>query len=264
MAVTTGITGAITSWATGINAQLAGTGTSPNEATINMECEEFDSTAFGTTGVASYIKGLKSWSVEFTAYLKAIDHGGGSNGLVTFAAGYTTNLKSWTMDVVRDSFDATAFGDTVKVFAPGLIRWGGTFEGFMDGTTTLTEPGNASEPATGTFKYQEKGDTDNTLSGSIFTTRANGRSSPAALNTVSYTYRGSGDLTQSTPSAGAGIFPSGVAVANTVAGALEFTASTGRTFTGNAFWERVSISCGVGSLVTVSVTARGTGALSIG
>lgn len=262
MAALTGITGEITSWATGINAQLAGTGTTPSEATINMEAEEFDSTAFDTTGMAAYIKGLKSWSVEFTAFLKIIDHGGGSNGLVTYSAGYTTGIKSWTMDITRDSFDSTIFGDAVKTFAPGIIRWGGTYEGFMDGTTALTEPGNSNEPATGTFKYQEKTTDDNTLAGSIFTTRASGRSSPAALNTASYTYRGSGALTQSTPTSGAGIFPAG-ALANTAAGSLVFTASTGRTFTGDAFWERVAISCGVGSLVTIQVTARGTGALTI-
>jgi hypothetical protein len=262
MAAVPGITGEITSWATGINAQLAGTGTTPNEATINMEAEEFDSTAFDTTGAAAYIKGLRSWSVEFNAYLKAIDHGGGTNGLVTFSAGYTTGIRAWTLDVVRDMFDATVFGDAVKTYVAGLIRWGGSYEGFMDGTTALTEPGNANEPASIVLKYQEKTTTDNTLSGSAFTTRASGRSTPQALNSANYTFRGSGDLTQSTPTSGAGIFPAG-ALANTAAGSLVFTASTGRTFTGDAFWERVSIQCGVGNLVTIAVTARGTGALTI-
>jgi hypothetical protein len=262
MAVITGITGLITSWATGINAQLAGAGTTPSEATINMECEEFDTTAFDTTGAAAYIKGLKSWMVEFTAYLKIPDHGGGSNGLVTHTNGYSTNINRWTMDVTRDSFDSTVFADTVKTYAPGLIRWGGTYDGFMDDTTALIEAGSPSTDAAGLFKYQEKTTVDNTLTGTIFTTRASGRASPQALNSVSYTYRGTGDLTHSTPTTGAGIFPAG-AVANTVAGSLVFTASTGRTFTGDAFWERVSISCAVGSLVTVNVTARGTGALVI-
>ena len=262
MAVITGITGDITSWPTGTNAQLAGTGVTNRKATINLEAEEFDSTAFDTTGMSSFIKGLKSWSVECEALLKVIDHGGGGNGLVTYAAGYTTNIKSWTMDIVRQSHDSTIFTDTVKTYAPGLISWGGTYDGFLDDTTVMTEPGNSSEPATGTFKYQEKGATDSSLAGSIFTTRGSATSDPGALNVVSYTYRGSSTLTQSTPSAGVGIFAAG-AIANTVADTLTFTASTNRTFAGSAFWEKVSIKCGVGGLVTVNWTARGSGALTI-
>lgn len=257
-----GITGAVTSWTGGNNAQLAGTGTSPMEGTIYLEGQEFDSTVFASAGYKNHIKGLQSWYVEFGTYPKAIDHGGNSAGLVTNAAGYVTNLNEWSMDIERDELESTIFTDATMSYLPGLIDWGGSYAGLLDDTTVATLPGNSSEPATGTFKYQERGAADNTLSGSIFTTRGQIGVRPSALNTISYTYRGSGALTQSTPSTGAGVFTVG-AISGDAASSLVFTASTGRTFTGSAFWSRVSISLKVGQLTSVRVRARGTGALVV-
>lgn len=260
MAVITGITGSLSWGGSGENAQLAGTGVEGQEFRLNLNGAEFDTTNFSTTGATTHIKGLTSWDGEFTGIIKAINHG--ALGLVTFSAGYTANLNRWNMTIERDSFDATVFAATEMAFAPGCWQWGGEFSGYLDDTTAATMPGNSNEPATGTFKYEEKGVNDNTLSGSIFTTRASISAKPRALNEVSYTYRGSGAITQSTPSVGAGILPAG-AVAGDAASSLVLTASTSRTYTGSAFWKSINIDCSVAGLVIVRVGFQGTGALAI-
>ena len=261
MAALTGITGALTSWGSGsIHAQLAATGTQPASFTLNLEGEDFDVTAFESAGVGQHIKGLQGWSFDATAQLKVPDHG--ALGLVTYTAGYTTNLNAWTLDVQRAEFDVTAFAATEKAYIPGKYDWGGSFAGFLDGTTALVAVNNGSEPATGTFKYQEKGGTDNTWSGSIFTTSANVSVSPQAVNAVSYNFRGTGALTQSTPSAGAGVLPNG-AIALTAAETVVLTASSGRTYTGSAFWTMIGLNVGVGQATVLRMRGRGTGALTI-
>lgn len=260
MGVITGITGSVAWAGSGENAQLATTGAEGQEFRLNLNGVEFDSTNFSTTGASTHVKGLSSWDGEFTGIIKAINHG--ALGLVTYSAGYVVNMKRWTMNIERDTFDSTVFGATEMAFAPGCWKFGGDFSGFLDDTTVATMPVNSNEPATGTFKYEEKGVTDNTLSGSIFTTRAGIQANPRALNEISYTYRGSGAITQSTPSAGAGILPAG-AVAGDAASQLTLTSSTSRTFVGSAFWKSISIDCSVADLVKVRVGFQGTGALVI-
>lgn len=261
MAAVTGITGAVTSWAGAQNTQLIATGSEPSSFTLNFEGQEFDTTTFSSAGVSSFIKGLSAWSGQIVQQLKT--PATGDLGLVTFSAGYAANLNAWDMAVDVPALEVTAFGATVRSYIPGKLSWGGSFGGYLDGTTVATMVGNSNEPATGTFKLREAGAVDDTLAGSIFTTRADLNASPEAVNAVSYTFRGSGNLTQSTPSAGTTVFPTGV-VARPTVGSLVLTASTGRTFTGDAFWTRVAISQVVNQLVTVTIDFQGTGALTIG
>lgn len=256
-----GITAAI-SWGGTQHASLAGTGVEGQQFTLNNSAEEFDTTIFGATGPTSHIKGLVSGEGTINGLLKVPDHGAG--GLVTFSAGTVINVTGWDMELTREEFDSTVFNATAptfKSYLPGLWTWNGSFSGYLDDTTAMTLPANSNEPATGTFKYQEKGGTDNTLSGSIFTTAANVSASPRQINSLDYNFQGSGALTQSTPSAGVGIFPNG-AVGNEAAQTLVLTASTGRTFTGSAFWKSISISCRMGGLVTVRVGFRYSGTIT--
>jgi hypothetical protein len=186
----------------------------------------------------------------------------GSAGLVTFTAGYTTLLNAWDLEVQGSEFESTAFGDTVKKYTPGGFRWGGSFSGHLDDTTAAAAISNGSEPATGTFKFQERGATDNTLEGSIFTYGMQIGVAPSALNSISYQFQGSGNLTQSNPATGEGLIPDG-ALAIASSGSLVLTASSGRTYTGDAFWTRLNVTCRVGELVRFRIRARGTGALVI-
>lgn len=258
MAITTGIAGAVTSWAS--NTQFIATGSEPAAFTLEFEGQEFDTTTFASAGISSFLKGLSGWRGQITQQIKT--PATGDLGLVTFTAGYTTNLTYWDLAVDVAEHETTTFGATTRAYIPGKLSWGGSFGGYADDTALLTMVGNSSEPATGTFKVREAGGTDDTLSGSIFTTRADTGASPDAVVPANYTYRGSGALTQSTPSAGTTIFPTG-AVARPTTGSLVLTATTGQTFTGDAFWTRAGVRVAVNELIVVTLDFRGSGALSI-
>lgn len=263
MAAITGIEGAVTSWAGTQNSHLISSGTKPADFTLRIEAGEHDVTGFGDAGIAAMIKEtVYQWSGTIRAQLVA--PASGTLGLVTFAAGYTANLNAWDMAVeCAASNPATSFGNTAHVFLPTVMRWGGSFSGSLDGTTALLIPAaSSSEPGSATFKYQERGADDNALSGDVFTTRVEASVPHASLATVSYTYRGTGALTQSTPSTGAGIFPAG-AIARPTAGSLVLTAATGRTYTGSAFWTRVALGVSLGQAVSVDIDFQGTGPLVI-
>lgn len=240
----TGITGSI-SWTGVENAYLATTGNEPAKFTINFEGEEFDTTTFLTTGSESAIKGLTSLTGEVEAMLKSPDHGGGSNGLITFAAGTVLNSDEWEMDIVRREYRVTAFQATAHAYIPGTWSAGGRFGGFIDDTTAIAAISNASEPANATFKYQEKGASDNAITASIFTSAGTAEAGPLMANRYSYTYKTSGDINFIAPSTGASIMPSSVSpgtpIAGSAAGSLVLTASTGRSFTTNAFWTNINI-----------------------
>lgn len=259
MAAITGITGAVTSWAGTQNTQLIATGSEPASFTLDVDGDEFDTTTFATTGAETALKGLYSWGGEITQQFKTAQIG--SAGSVVFSAGYVTNLNNWELVVTGTEYETTAFGSlTAKTFIPGTFRWGGTFGGFLDDTTVATLPGNSNEPATGTFRLRDLA-TDDDLSGSIFTTRLGASSSPLAVNTVSYSFRGSGALTQSTPTSGTTIFPLG-ALAAAASGSLVLTASTGRTYTGDAFWTGITVTVPATNLCTTRIRFRGAGALT--
>lgn len=265
MAILTGITGDIVWAGTGENKQLSATGVEGQQFTVDIDCEEFDATAFSTTGNAAYIKGIQSGTATFEGLIKSTNHG--ANGLVSYTSGggYVTNVNSWDLTIERDEFNSTVFaigGVTFHAFTPGLMRWGGTFNAYTDDTTALSLPGGSGEPAELNLKYEEKGATDNALSGSVFTTKLGVSSSPQALNTATYSYRGSGALTHTTPSVGAGIFPAG-AITGEAATSLTLTSSTGKSVAGSAFWKSVNISCRPGELVKVRVTARFTGTITL-
>lgn len=267
MAAVTGMAGSV-SWANGStgsnNAQFTSnstTGGVPIRFTLNLNGDEFDTTAFATTDPASdFLKGLSSWDGEFEILTPTAEIG--NQGLVTFSAGYTTNLASWDLSVERDVHEATAFGSTAKAYIPGRYVWGGTFRGFLDDTTAAAAVGNSSEPATLTLKYSERTTTDATFSGSAFTTRADIVASPAEINTIGYSFRGSGALTHSTPSTGNNFISTG-ALTGDSAGTLTLTSTTSRTYSGSAFWKSINMSVTATGLIVVRIGFQGTGALTI-
>lgn len=73
----------------------------------------------------------------------ARQHGYKGQVLIDPAGGTTysavASLNSWTLDATRDRADATAFGDTNKVWLQGLPNYSGTFGGIWDPTTTPTQ-----------------------------------------------------------------------------------------------------------------------------
>ena len=238
------------------------TGGNPVRWTLRPNADKFNTTAFTTTDpTTTFLKGLTSWLGEFEAMIPGPEIGSG--GLVTFSAGYVTNLQEWSLDISRPALETTVFGATAKTFLPGLYSWSGRFAGLLDDTTAATMVANSSEPASATFKYSERGVSDATLSGSIFTDNLDIGSMPEALNTIAYTFQGSGALTHSTPTTGNSILTAGSAITADDAGSIVLTASTGRTYTGSAFWTGISIDVKCTELMKVRVQFQGTGALSI-
>ena len=64
----------------------------------------------------------------------------GIGGNITFASepqNLDLNVRSWSLDYVADTLDTTDFTSTGdRTFISGLRSWSGTFEAFLDGTTT--------------------------------------------------------------------------------------------------------------------------------
>lgn len=265
MASFVGVNGAVTSWAN--NTQFITTGSEPIEFDLNMEGLEFDTTAFAAAGISTYINGLSSWAGQIRQRLKTAQTG--DAGLVEWtstAGNYATNIKRWSLAVEVDPHETTAFATTpptARTFIPGKLRWGGEFDGYLDGTTAATQPvySATTNPATLTLRLRDLA-TDDALSGSAFTTRAPISVSPGGVATIGYSYRGSGNLTQSTPTSGTTVFPTG-AVAIPTAGSLVLTAASGRTYTGSAFWTRVTIENAVNEMAAVTIDFQGSGVLTI-
>lgn len=265
MSVVIGYPGSVT-WAGATNnAQLATTGAEPVEWRLNIRGDEYETTAFAGTGAqTTFIKGLTQWDGEFTATLKSPEHG--ALGLVTFAAGYTAQIMEWSIDIVRDAIDVTTFAATERAFLPGLCRINGSFRGFVDDTTSITHVGgsNASEPATGTFKYSERGATDGTLAGSIFTTSGDVDVNPGRAATVAYNWRMSGALTVSVPSTGVSPLKTGTFDPTAdVASAITLAADGTKTYSGSAFWKSINLRVAVGQMTTLRVGVQGAGVLTV-
>ena len=261
MAKTVGITGLVTSWGGTANTQLISGGNSPASFSLDISGEEADSTVLGASLVqAAYTKGMRSWSGSISAFKKTI--GIGNAGSITFSAGYTTLLRSWDVTFEADSFESSVFGSSATTASwmehtPGLIRVSGSFEAIVDDTTAIAMPANSSEPATLTLTIAS----GETFAFSAFTTRAAVQVATNQLNTVGYSFRGSGNVTVAA-SGDKMPFDAGSSIAIPVEGELVLQAATSRTYTGNAFWKRVNVKCSPAGLVTTDIGFQGTGALT--
>lgn len=261
MAASVGIIGLVTSWAGTANTQLISGGTSPASFSLDISADGLDSTVYGASLVqAAYTKGMRTWSGSIEAQRKTAAIG--NTGSVTFSPGYTTNVTSWDITFDADMLDATIFGatDTTnrwRQFAAGLIRVGGSFEALVDDTTAVAMPAGSSEPATLTLTVAS----GQTFAVSGFTTRLNVRSATNSLNTASYSFQGSGNVTVAA-SGDVMPFDAGSSIATPLSGELVLQATTGRTYTGDAFWKRVRMQCPVSGLITHTIDFQGTGDLA--
>jgi len=267
MAAVTGMAGSV-SWANGSTGSNhtqftsnSTTGGVPIRFTLNLNADEYDTTSFAASDPTSlFLKGLSSWDGEFEILTPTAEIG--SNGLVTFSPGYTANISAYDLEVERNVHEVTAFGATAKTFIPGVYRWGGSFRGFLDDTTAAAAVANSSEPASLTLKYSERTTTDATFSGTAFTTRADIGVSPLEVNTIGYSFRGSGALTHSTPTTGDNFITTGALTGDT-AGTLTLTSTTSRTYAGSAFWKSISLSVTAGGLTVIRIGFQGTSTLTI-
>lgn len=251
MAVITGVTGEVTSWAN--NTLLIDTNSAPATFTLDYVADEHDTTAFGATSAMTAIAGLPSWSGTISTRYDAAQIGNG--GSVTYSSGHVVNVNGWSMEMTSDPKPVTALSASAKAYLPSLIRWAGQYTGYLDSSTAISGLG-VDPPASATFAF----DGTRSLAGAITVLSQSITSSPSEPNVYTQRYRGSGALT----AAGASSFFSAGTVAIPTVGELVLQASTSRTFTGDAFWTSLSINCPVDGLVTLDIGFQGTGALTIG
>lgn len=256
MAATTGLTGAVTSWAGTFNAATLAL-LKPASFSLDSTAAELDTTGYnaGAATVRSKIKGLKGWSGQFSGYLATPTNG--IAGSVSGAA-YTTNVRSWDMSLRAAAVETTAWPITAnwRTFTPGLVEWGGSFEALVDGTTAITLAGDSTEPLAATFTLAS----GQTLAGSIFASQAGVVSRVGELQVVRYTYVGTGEVTSVGTT---NIIPAATSIATPVAGSLVLTAATSRTYTGSAFWTEISVGVDPNSVNQCSVSFQGSGALTV-
>lgn len=113
----------------------------------------------------------------------------GATGTVAWSAGgYTTNVKSWTLNIAVDEHDITDFSATAwALYMGGLKRWSGSFECWLDDTTALDEENSSNLTLTAS--------TGRTFEGTAFITASDISVNPADPNTVTVNFRGTSTLT---------------------------------------------------------------------
>ena len=249
-------TGAV-SWTTHLSA-----GVGPMEWELRYNRPAVDVTKFAAPVVfTTGIQNVYDWSATIRGVLAPAQIG--STGLVTSSAGspYLTNVKAWSINATCPAIETTKFAVTAPVsrtFVAGLISWDGTYLVSVDGTTALVAPGGTY---TMLFRYFDAA-TDHTLAGDIYTTNMGPRAKVGELVEATYTFKGTGALT----AAGSGTLTAPVFTAGALtipaATTLTLTAATGRTYSGSAFWTRITVNCPVADLVTIEMEANGTGDLT--
>lgn len=262
MAIATITTGVVTSWAGTENSALITGGSAPSEFTLNMGADEFDTTALSGSGVTTmaYLPGMYNLSGTIRSRIEPMRLG--TAGFITASSAYLTNLRGWTMNLVRQSLPAdvqtSGAAQTYRAFLPSLIDWNGTWTAFLDDTTAAVIPGTSYSA---TFRLIDD-TTDHTLAGTIITTGAGIPVRVGNTSEVTYNYRGSGAITAAGSGAVTRLFPTSP-IPSSAAGSLVLQAVTSRTYTMSAFWTRIGLNVPVDGPITVDIDFQGTGAVTI-
>lgn len=261
MAAVVGHSGIITSWGSGgsVTDRLINAGAKPVRATITESATSFDSTVFAASLVqASKLRGMRSWEVDLDAIRPTPITG--HQASVSFSPGYVTNVTGFDITFTAGSFDATVMGSTDTgnrwmTYAPGIWEVSGSYSALVDDTTAVAETAGSSEPATLTLTVS----TGLSFAVSAFTTSRTISVAPGNIETVTYNFVGSGNVTVTGSTLP---FPSGSSIAIPTIASMVVTLASGRTLTGDAFAKSVRMSCPVGEQVTTAITAQGTGDLA--
>lgn len=115
----------------------------------------------------------------------------GYDGLVTVSSGYTTKIKSWTVNFTNTELDTSAFGDIWKSFIIGVSEWSGTYTGLIDNATfdPLSSILFGAASAAATFVY-DNSSTDGAITGSIIITGMDASNAVDGVGEVTFTFEG--------------------------------------------------------------------------
>lgn len=267
MAVTTGLTGAVASWAGTFNAAMLAL-IKPATFSMNNPGIALDTTGFtvGNAGVVkTKIPGLRSWSGSIGGYL-ATPATGILGNLSTSGSEYVANVRAWDMsltcDVIGSGGEATGFNPTggwMDMY-PGLVTAGGSFECMVDSSTALTLATAAGASlSTLTFTIT----TGQTLACSAIITAADITETIGQLNVIKFNYEATGHVTVVGSS---NVIPAAVAQATPVAGSLVLTVSeqgaSDKQLSGSAFWTKIGVKVSPGTVTAVDIGFQGSGALT--
>jgi len=250
-------------------------------ATLNVSANEVEVTqATGSAvNMMERINGLRGATVDFSVIYPRSAPTAAMSALVQFATGYVQYVNAWTLDITWPEVDITSFTGVAstgwRTWMPGgMGSWGGSWTCKADNATALTMP-SVGAAAAGTFKAFEDGVADDpTFAGNIGTPKLTQRIKLGDYSEVTYSYSGSGNLTQKAGTS----FP-GLLYAGTTATAITkptwdingdgtpdnttvLTVATGRTYTFPAFWTKLSLSWKVDDVVRVSGTLRVAGSIT--
>jgi hypothetical protein len=246
-------------------------------ATLNVNANEVDITQATTSGVNMFAKlnGLRDGTVDFSGIWPRTSPSSAMSALVTFGSGYVQYVNAFNIDITWPEIDITSFTGTAstgyRTWMPGGTgMWSGSWTCKADNATALTMP-SVGAAAAATFKFYEDGATDPSLSGSIGTPKMTQKVKVGDYSEVTYSYSGSGDLTQAAGTSLPGLTAASGAITKPTwdinndgnpDNTTVLTVATGRTYTFPAFWTKLSLSWKPDDVVRVTGTLRVAGSIT--
>jgi hypothetical protein len=241
-------------------------------ATINVESNEIDVTQATGSAInfSTMIGGLRTGTVEFAGIYPRATTPLAVSSIITYASGYVQYINAWSIDITWPEIDITSIGaatvPTWRRWMPGGIgKWSGTYTCKADNVAPPTVPSTGAAAAA-IFQFAEAGATDPQLAGDITMPRLTQRVRLGDFSELSYSFNGSGNLTQTTTATYPGLLASaGGAITKpswdtTGDGVPDvscvLTVGPSRTWTFPAFWTRLNLSWKVDDVVRVTGTLR--------
>lgn len=125
----------------------------------------------------------------------------GSEGTVKVGANTVLEIRSWTIETTADTAEDTTMGDSWRTFKTTLKGWSGSVDCFWDETDT-TGQGALVEGAEVTMNVYPEGATtgDVYYTGTAIVTGVSRTASFDGLVEASFSFQGTGALTQATAS----------------------------------------------------------------
>ena len=235
-------------------------------ATIKIDSNEIDVTqATGSTiNMMAKFHGLRTGTVDFSGIFPKTTPPLGISALVTFNTGYVAYMNAFTIDITWPEIEiteATGAATSWRKWMPGGIgSWSGTYTCKADESTPPSLP-TTGAPAAASFKLVEAG-SDPTLAGDIGIPSLTQKVKLGDFSELSYSFNGSGDLTQSN----GGLFAASGAITKptwnltstdaTPDNTCVLKVAGSRTWTFPAFWTKLSLSWKMDDVVRVTGTLR--------
>lgn len=130
----------------------------------------------------------------------------GKSGTVVFSGGYTTGVRSFTVDITSEDVDTTALGDKWQTRFGGVNGFSGSFEAQLD-ASSISQTSGTNDPTLDELKLggtaaeakfvfdEDTSATGGMLRGSIVITGISARAQQqGGSSTITFTFNGSGAL----------------------------------------------------------------------